>query len=459
MSVLAALAAAGAFYRSNRQIDRLAAAAAELGRLRTFDRTATDEMDAALHDLEAYLAAVQHPSAVPASYDEWSNRQRQAHASIASLRQRSVELEPAAPFPIATAPELPELLDQLRQHAATLARRWFEYDQQGSGLTPKSSAFAADTLLPLVGDDLGPVLPRLESALQNDVDTKAAAIPAFAESARRMRLIAGAGLLPLLGLIVFAVISARRQAAPQSGAPAAAPVRRVREENKKHTPVLIDYAASAAALGRGRLRILIGGHSAADGELLSLLLTGAGYATIVCTDGANARAAIQTIRFDLLLLERQLPGASRAELLAEARRGNAEQQVILLAAPDEEPDAAETAERGVRGTLRLPADPRTLLEKVAEVLGPAKTEMEVAPTPSVSAEPGIPAVIEPSVPAEAEPSLPVDTGANVPAETSPPVPPPEPFAPATDPTAPAAPPRKRLVRRKLASPDEPNPPG
>lgn len=488
VSALIALGAAVAVFRTTGELGQIAAAQADLDRARAQQHEAADDMRDALGQLKAYLAAVKTGAEAPATYDEWSAQQRRAHEAVGRLRQRAAGFEPLAPLASLPASQLAPAIEAVRAQTTALSRKWLEYDQLGSGLTPKSVTYATGTLAPLMTDELEPALGRFEAAFVRESEQRAGALPALAQNAQLVRMLACLGFLPLVGAAFHAFKAARPKGSMVSRAEAHASELHAHAPTavaRVPAPVVADYASQAAALARGKRRILVGANDEASCELLSLLLTQAGYATIVCGDGHNALAAVRAVRFDLLLLDRRMPGAGVGEILAEGRHTHPAQPVIFLVASDADTNPPPMKDGGFVGALRLPVDPRSLLEKVAAAFGEERPRPAIVerpePEPAIEPEPAPPA---PAEPARAIPKVELPKP-DLPPITPPPPPPPSPPAqpppvapavvapeplvqPASEPaateTTPSiAPsdgttalqlPRKRLVRKKPATPSE-----
>lgn len=470
-SLVAALVAAVFAWQSNREVDRLSTAEAELSRTTAHRRATLDELEVAVASLKSYLGTVQSRAALPASYEAWGRLQQRNRAAVALLRQRSADLEAATAGTSPSNSEFTATLGQLSQLTSTLVTRWTEYDRLGTGLTPKSQRFAVGTLLPFFTDELEPTIGALRVALKHDSDRAAAELPGQLGSARHGRLIAGFGLLVLLGTAASLGFARPRRRQPVRPAPPPSPVVTAPSPPEPSTPAPtpVEIRERVAALPRSAPKLLIAEQNRADGEILSFLLTQAGYAVFHSESAATALSALRAIRFDAVLLERQLPGA--AEVMQEASQSTALARVILIVAVENASTNSPFIDRVVAGVVCKPVDPKTLLAKVTAIVPLARprsvTEQSLlarpAPIPAPSAEPPPP---PPPVPAPVSLS---------PAPEPPPPPPlaPDLPPPAADPDLGAAPPfplpdfpaafpdrpaRKRLVRRRLPGPDDAAPP-
>ena len=491
--MLVALAAAVALWRSNQQLGSLTAAAAEFGPRAETRRVATDEIDAAVAVLKTYLLAVQRHVPPPDNYDEWSQQQHQNRAAVRTLRQRVVDLQATATGAVPPTPELAVALDRIAPISANLLTRWTEYDHLGTGLTHKSEIFAVETLLPILADDLEPALAALRPALKADTEQAATDLPAQIASTRHLRLISGFGLLASLAaiaaILVFAKLSPQTslvQEARHRLAPASANAKSV-----SASPVPINFSQHEAAMPPNAPRLLIAEHNAADGEILSILLSDAGYGILYCDTSAAALGALRAIKFHLVLLDQQMPGT--AEILHEANRGEVTTPVLLLIAADSATSSSPFASHVIAGVVRKPIDPRALMRTVTSIIPyerpatlarprrvpesvepAAQVEPPTPPSPPVAEFPTTSAPVailspEPKPPVSVEPPSPPPPPEPAPAPALVEPPPPAALPPIPEIVAPTAsfppletpdsgtnaPVRKRLIRKRVSTGDTP----
>jgi DNA-binding response OmpR family regulator len=95
---------------------------------------------------------------------------------------------------------------------------------------------------------------------------------------------------------------------------------------------------------------------------------GEGHAVETAADGHEARAALRSQRFDLVILDVMLPGPSGLELLRELRQRDADTPVLLLTARGEEGDKVLGLELGADDYVTKPFSLRELLARVKAML-------------------------------------------------------------------------------------------
>ena len=102
-------------------------------------------------------------------------------------------------------------------------------------------------------------------------------------------------------------------------------------------------------------------------ELLRMYLEGAGYATVVATDGLSAVEAHRKHRPDLVILDVMLTGMDGFEVCRAIRR-EADTPVIMLTARTDDVDAIVGLELGADDYVTKPFNPRALVARVKAIL-------------------------------------------------------------------------------------------
>jgi len=102
-------------------------------------------------------------------------------------------------------------------------------------------------------------------------------------------------------------------------------------------------------------------------ELLRLYLEGAGYATVVATDGPAAVELHRKHRPDLVILDVMLPGMDGFEVCRAIRR-EADTPVLMLTARTDDVDAIVGLELGADDYVTKPFNPRALVARVKAIL-------------------------------------------------------------------------------------------
>lgn len=131
-------------------------------------------------------------------------------------------------------------------------------------------------------------------------------------------------------------------------------------------------------------RILVADDDVVFQMVLADLLTNAGYAVDVVSDGRAAIDALQWVDYELLLLDRRMPGMDGLSA-ARAIRGrqfpvlNSQVPIIALTALDSAEDLAECLEAGVNEQLSKPLDPELLLAAVRRCIAGTADETGTNP--------------------------------------------------------------------------------
>lgn len=123
-------------------------------------------------------------------------------------------------------------------------------------------------------------------------------------------------------------------------------------------------------------RILVADDDVVFQMVLADLLTNAGYAVDVVSDGKAAISALQRVDYELLLLDRRMPemdGLSTARAIRDRHFPvlNSQIPIIALTALDSAADLAESLDAGVNEQLPKPLDPDQLLAAVRRCLASA----------------------------------------------------------------------------------------
>ncbi|MFO1055828.1 MAG: response regulator transcription factor [Dongiaceae bacterium] len=102
-------------------------------------------------------------------------------------------------------------------------------------------------------------------------------------------------------------------------------------------------------------------------ELLRKYLVDQGFLVSVAADAAEARERLDSIAFDLLVLDVMMPGESGLELTADLRR-RSRVPILLLTAKAEPEDRIDGLERGADDYLAKPFEPRELVLRMRTIL-------------------------------------------------------------------------------------------
>ncbi len=102
-------------------------------------------------------------------------------------------------------------------------------------------------------------------------------------------------------------------------------------------------------------------------ELLRKYLTDNGYMVTTAKSAADARARLESLTFDLLVLDVMMPGENGLDFTRSLRR-TSHVPILLLTAMGDADDRIAGLERGADDYLAKPFEPRELLLRVASIL-------------------------------------------------------------------------------------------
>jgi len=111
-------------------------------------------------------------------------------------------------------------------------------------------------------------------------------------------------------------------------------------------------------------------------DLLSRFLLGEGYRVTTAETAAEARAKLDNLKFDLLVLDVMMPGETGFEL-AKAIRTSSTVPILILTALDEQENRIEGLELGADDYVAKPFEPRELSLRIASIL--RRAQPAVAP--------------------------------------------------------------------------------
>jgi DNA-binding NtrC family response regulator len=156
-----------------------------------------------------------------------------------------------------------------------------------------------------------------------------------------------------------------------------------------------------------RAHILIAEDSSVFREMQSLLFRQAGFAVSAHEHPHNALAAARERKFDLVIIDYELPGMNGRQFMHELRKILPSIHVIFVSGSLTVELAVELSKEGVAGIFHKPANPKSLVEKINDTLNRAasrgtgkgsyaplpaarraNSNSPFANAPSLSAEPG-----------------------------------------------------------------------
>jgi two-component system phosphate regulon response regulator OmpR len=106
-------------------------------------------------------------------------------------------------------------------------------------------------------------------------------------------------------------------------------------------------------------------------DLLSRFLFGEGYRVTTADTAADARAKLQGLRFDLLILDIMMPGETGFDL-ARDLRASSSVPIIMLTARDEPQSRIEGLSIGADDYVGKPFEPKELSLRIASILRRAR---------------------------------------------------------------------------------------
>ena len=113
-------------------------------------------------------------------------------------------------------------------------------------------------------------------------------------------------------------------------------------------------------------------------RLLVRLLEGEGYAVDAVHDGQAGLHRALTSRYDVLVLDRGLPGIDGVDLLRRLRRSGVTAPALMLTAYDTVPDRVEGLDSGAQDYLGKPFDVDELLARLRSLVRRTGTDDDAA---------------------------------------------------------------------------------
>jgi two-component system sensor histidine kinase RpfC len=153
---------------------------------------------------------------------------------------------------------------------------------------------------------------------------------------------------------------------------------------------LQDYARRTAAK---KLRVLVADDNPVNREVISKILERAGHTVTASHDGEGALDALERERYDIVLLDRNMPGMGGAEALQALRlmtRGRERLPVIMLSADVTLEAKREALEAGADAFLPKPIEALKLLDEIQLLAAPKAAEgaaPEAQAIPAATARP------------------------------------------------------------------------
>lgn len=114
-------------------------------------------------------------------------------------------------------------------------------------------------------------------------------------------------------------------------------------------------------------------------RLLKKYLTENGFRVLEAPSADEARELIQTIQFDLIVMDVMMPGTNGQDMVRELRTEHNKTPVLMLTAMGDVDDRISGLEAGADDYLTKPFEPRELILRINSILRRATLEKQVAP--------------------------------------------------------------------------------
>jgi len=116
------------------------------------------------------------------------------------------------------------------------------------------------------------------------------------------------------------------------------------------------------------IKVLIVDDDQGSRELLSEVLASNGYAVVAAADGASAREELaRDDGYKVVIADLRMPNGSGLDLLREMRRGNHQQELILMSSFMTTIEKQQALELGARALLEKPFRLSQLLDAVGNI--------------------------------------------------------------------------------------------
>jgi two-component system, OmpR family, response regulator MtrA len=117
-------------------------------------------------------------------------------------------------------------------------------------------------------------------------------------------------------------------------------------------------------------KVLVVDDDTAIAEMIGIVLSGEGYDTAFCDDGALAVDAFRTEKPDLILLDLMLPGMGGIDVCSAIREESGV-PIIMLTAKSDTTDVVKGLESGADDYIVKPFNPKELVARIKTRLRPA----------------------------------------------------------------------------------------
>ena len=124
----------------------------------------------------------------------------------------------------------------------------------------------------------------------------------------------------------------------------------------------------------GRLRVLVAEDNATNRKIIAQVLEHGGYEVTLATTGTQAVEALQRAEFDVVILDKYMPGMSGMEVAERyiALREESRAPMIMLTAEATAEAMQQCKAAGMQAFLTKPIDPEMLFETISALTGDAQ---------------------------------------------------------------------------------------
>jgi two-component system sensor histidine kinase RpfC len=148
----------------------------------------------------------------------------------------------------------------------------------------------------------------------------------------------------------------------------------------------------------GRLRILVAEDNATNRKIIAQVLEHGGYEVTLATTGTQAVEALQWSEFDVVILDKYMPGMSGMEVAERyiALRGEPRAPMIMLTAEATAEAMQQCKAAGMQAFLTKPIDPEMLFETISALTGDAQviTDQQASTEATIPLSPAMPILDE-----------------------------------------------------------------
>ena len=149
--------------------------------------------------------------------------------------------------------------------------------------------------------------------------------------------------------------------------------------------------------GGGRMRVLVAEDNATNRKIVAQVLEYGGFDVTIATTGTQAVELLQQAEFDVVILDKYMPGMSGMEVAMHyiEMRGQDSAPMIMLTAEATADAMQECKAAGMKAFLTKPIDPKMLFETISALTGArSRYNGQAAPAAFSASQPKAPALDE-----------------------------------------------------------------